>query len=101
MSSIAILILCFLITPALVFAQDGAQTRYLYPAASIFAWGSATCPNGATPIHDPVYADAGRLSGVVYCLFPSPDIAVSAGARCPLGFEPSSKNHCIDRRARP
>ena len=100
MSRFAFLYLCFALLPDLVLAEDTDRTRYIYSAPSIFAVFHSACPNGSSPISDPIYRDAGRLSDVVYCIFPSPDIAVPSGAACPPGFAVLGKDRCVDKRGR-
>ena len=100
MSRYTLLFLCFALLPYLVLAEDTGRTRYTYATPSIFAVFNSACPNGSGPISDPIYRDAGRLSDVVYCIFPAPDIAVPPGAACPQGFAASGKDRCVDKRGR-
>ena len=101
MSILHILIVLLSLIPSPVVAREPSTSRYMYPNASIFAWANGACPNGSASIHDPVYVEAGRLSGVSYCIFPSPDIAVAPNAFCPAGFKRNSANRCIDQREKP
>lgn len=100
MSRIVFLFLFVALASASARAEDTAYVRYSYPTASIFAFQGSTCPNGSNPISDPIYIDAGRLSNVVYCLFPSPEFTVAPGAPCPSRFEKIAKDRCLDKRGR-
>ena len=77
MSRFIVLFAIIALAPALAVAREPPDARYVYPNVSVFAWSGSACPNGSSSIHDPIYLDAGHLSGVLYCLFPSPQIAVS------------------------
>ena len=86
--------------PAFAQAEDTEAARYYYPTPSIYAFSGTTCPNGSSEINDPIYINAGRVSNVVYCLFPSPEIYVAPGKLCPARFEATGKNRCVDKRGR-
>lgn len=101
MSRIAVLIFIIALVPALAFAREPSGARYVYPNVSVFAWNGTTCPNGSGVIHDPVYVAAGHLSGIIYCLFPVPEIAVEPNGFCPTGFKRTSADRCFDQRSKP